>query len=105
MRMASRFGLKDYVWEIFAIAMANRTDAGTAQDMFVRNLQLRKEEYKGASLDYATMGKKWASLSYRDRYIEKSVCRGIIMYNFEKLRKLWMEKNKSAFSAAVSSSV
>ena len=93
------FDIRDYIWNIFEISKEQNTDdISTAFDMFIENLNLGRDRYKGCdNLDYSKVSKSWLSMkdSARDKQIR--IFNKIIESRFIRLRDAWMDDNKSLF--------
>lgn len=83
------FNIKDYMWNIFEITNYNHIDnIKIGLDLFIMNLELRKERYKGAyKINYDIIGKQWNSLLYAQKLRQKQYFNEIIKYNYLKLCK------------------
>ena len=93
--------LKHYIWNIYEIAKANNAQTDVARDMFIANLNQKANRYKGADLDYVTLGQLWQSMNTNAQHHEKVEFNRIVKEYFAPLSKAWQAKDKKAFDAVI----
>lgn len=96
--------LKNYLYEMFALAQANDKDALTGIDLLVHNLENPEGPifYEGApDLDYPAMASAWETLEPKDKTDAKNEARTAIMEHYDALTAAWREQDRHAFEAAL----
>ena len=103
--------LKDYLWEIFAIAEEHNKDVGVGRDMLAANLDkgapvAGQPWYAGADkLDYVTLHKQWAALSGEERAAEKQEAEKLMGEHYKALAAAWKKRDRAAFEAVLNEGV
>lgn len=96
-----RFDIRVYIWNVYEICDFNKLkDIYLAFDMFIENLELGYERYKGANLDYESISNEWKSSPKSYQIYEKLIFKYIINKSQDKLCNAWVKKNKINFANA-----
>lgn len=93
--------LKQYTWNIYEIAKANHAQTDVARDMFIANLNQGTDTYKGAKLDYKTLGALWKGMSIGAQHREKVQFNRMVREHMKALSKAWQAKDRAAFEAVL----
>ena len=98
-----RFFITDYMWNIFEIKHTqNQTNIKLAYDMFIINLELDTERYKGAKgLKYGKVRKLWRSLNLKNKEFQRKIFQKVLDKHFYKLHQLFIDGDKDAFNRLV----
>lgn len=94
--------LKNYLWEIFALAQENDVDADTGVDLLAHNLENMDNAtfYNGADeLDYPSLIAQWENLTQDEKANAKNEARIAILENYDALTAAWREENRAVFDA------
>ena len=92
--------IRDYIWNIFEIASYyNIKDMNPAFKMFITNIKLGQERYKGAkNVRYRSLNKLWNSLSPDVQNFQEVVFSKINIKIHSALMKAWNERKKRKFN-------
>lgn len=93
--------LKHYIWNIYEIAKENNAQTDVAMDMFIANLNQKTNRYKGANLDYGTLGQLWQGMSTGEQHKEKVEFNRITRAYFAPLSRAWQAKDEKAFDTVI----
>lgn len=101
--------LTDYAWEIFDIARANDKDIGVGRDMFIANMEQKREAYQGAShLNYVALGQAWQNLGLEGQTKQRNLYNQIFGAKgryYHKLCEIRAKGDKTGFDALVAKAV
>lgn len=93
------FHIRNYIWNVFQISSYQEVDIRTAFDMFIVNVELGLERYKGAiDINYRSLNFKWSDLDDEQKRYQKSVFDKIIRKNFLALHDLFIKFDKLGFN-------
>lgn len=94
------FDIRDYIWNVFEISKEqNTSNINIALDLFIENINLGRERYKGLSfLDYDQLSKYWWNLSDKERKMQIVIFNKIMNNRFVKLREAWVMNNRNLFN-------
>lgn len=102
----NQFCIKDYLWYIFEIKDTQKqTSFMTAYDMFISNLNLKTERYKGATgLKYRKVRSKWRRLSLNKKASQKLIFNEYMNSNiFLTLYNTYILGDKETFISIINS--
>lgn len=103
--------LKKNLWEIFAVADANKVDVGVGRDMLLANIDKGgrvegRDWYEGApNLDYAALHGQWAVMSDAERTAEKQEVADLTREHYKALCAAWEAGDRQAFEAVLAEGV
>lgn len=94
-----RFFIIDYMWHIFEIKhKQDQLNVRVACDMFITNLELDTERYKGAKgLKYKKIRKMWRDLKPKEKKFQRKIFEKVLNKHFCKFHELFAEGDKDAF--------
>ena len=94
--------LKNYIWNIYEIAKANNVARDVARDMFIANMELGTDKYKGATnVSYRRIGLKWKALTADQKHREKVEFNRITKEYLKPLSEAWQAGDRKAFDAVI----
>ena len=102
---------KEYLWEIYAIAEANKVDVGVGRDMLAANIDKGapiegQDWYEGApNVPYPALHKRWAVMSDAERAAAKQEVADLIGEHYKALCAAWEAGDRQAFAAVLSEGV
>lgn len=102
---------KEYLWEIYAIAEANKVDVGVGRDMLAANIDKGvpiegQDWYEGApNLDYPALHERWAVMSDAERAAAKQEVADLIGEHYKALCAAWEAGDRQAFAAVLAEGV
>lgn len=93
------FSIKKYMWHIFEIRdKQQQINVRVAYDMFIVNLELKSERYKGAKgLKYKPVRKMWNTLNNKEKQSQYKIFNNFLNKNFSVLYRLYAEGDKETF--------
>ena len=96
------FDIRDYMWNIYEISNYQKlNNVRLALDMFIENIQLGYDRYKGASgVDYKLLSKVWNSKTESYHIHEKIIFNKVLHVTYKKLCDAWKHQDRAAFNAA-----
>lgn len=103
--------LKNYLWEIYAIAEANKVDVGVGRDMLAANIDMGgpvegQDWYEGApNVPYAELHERWAVMSDAERAATKQEVADLIGEHYKALCAAWEAGDRQAFAAVLAEGV
>lgn len=103
--------LKNYLWEIYAIAEANKVDVGVGRDMLAANIDKGapiegQDWYEGApNVPYPALHEQWAVMSDAERADDKQEVADLIGEHYKALCAAWEAGDRQAFAAVLSEGV
>lgn len=94
-----RFFIVDYMWYIFEIRhKQDLMNVRVAYDMFITNLELDTERYKGAKgLKYKKVRNLWRALKPKDKAFQRKVFEKVLNKHFSKFHELFANGDKESF--------
>ena len=94
------FHIKDYIWIIFEIMeYQNLTDINVALDMFLTNIELCDDRYKGAKhIKYRKVSKAWNSMGYYRKNREREEFNKFIQKMIIPLHTFYFSKDRISFN-------
>lgn len=95
--------LTDHVWEIYQISRQNKVSINISGiDMFIANLELGYDRYKGASnIDYSELGKEWAKIPKLSQDKRKLQLKNFISRYSTSLSKAWLADDRETFDSII----
>ena len=98
-KQKERFFILDYMWHIFEIKQKqNQMNVRVAFDMFITNLELDTERYKGAKgLKYKKARNLWRAQRNKDKAFQRKIIEKVLNKHFCKFHELFANGDKQAF--------
>lgn len=102
---------KEYLWEIYAIAEANKVDVGVGRDMLAANIDKGapiegQDWYEGApNVPYTELHERWAVMSDAERAAAKQEAADLIGEHYKALCAAWEAGDRQAFDAILAEGV
>ena len=92
------FYIKNYIWFIFQIKQKQRQSIKIAYDMFIANLELKTERYKGAKgLKYKPVQNLWNKLDDNEKEAQRKLFFKFVNKNCSILHRLFIENDRDSF--------
>lgn len=93
------FSIRDYMWHIFEIKdKQQQINVRVAYDMFIINLELKSERYKGAKgLKYRHARKLWNELNDRAKKSQYRIFNSVLNRHFSGLYRAFGDGDKELF--------
>lgn len=93
------FDIRNYIWNIFEISVANKVDTKFAFELFMTNVTLGKERYGGATgVNYRVLNMVWEEMSEKDASIVEHTYSSLLNDKHVELYKAWRLNDKELFN-------
>lgn len=94
------FHIKDYIWNIFEIMeYQNLTNIDIALDMFLTNIELCDDRYKGAKhVKYRKVSKAWNGMGYYRKTRERAEFDKVMHKMIIPLHSFYFSKDRISFN-------